>query len=90
MPRSPHSPKFFVGYGAEVVWHRDSDGFPLFWDGFPKERQCRIRELFLGGVMAIMTRWVKPGLGTASCEKQLTRRQGFRENGKRFLQDRYR
>jgi hypothetical protein len=31
-----------------------SEGFPVVWDGLSEELQDRIRELFLGWVMAIM------------------------------------
>jgi hypothetical protein len=44
-----------VGNDSEVIRHLASEGFPLIWDGLSEEFQDRIGELFLGGVMAIVS-----------------------------------
>ena len=36
------------------------ENFPLIWDGFPKESQVRIRELFLGGVVSVVCPAILP------------------------------
>jgi hypothetical protein len=43
-----------MSYDAEIVWDLASEGFPLILDGFAKEFQDRIRELFLCRVISIV------------------------------------
>ena len=54
IPQLRQNPKFFMSYDAEIVWDLASEGFPLILDGFAKEFQDRIRELFLCRVISIV------------------------------------